>query len=166
MESQAFDRVHRIGQEKVRSVTLTGKVESAILTSESRWVVASAGGCRVRVVYVFSRDPVGADTRSNTRSNRLTIKDTGKLAAAVEKQRRSLTLTICHAVEQRILGLQEKKQSLADAATGEGNGQSKSLVREKRSDPRFADSNDRPNYRDGQAHGRRSGRPLWPQQAR
>ncbi|GAA5965007.1 hypothetical protein JCM8115_005679 [Rhodotorula mucilaginosa] len=54
VESQAFDRVHRIGQEK-------------------------------EVVV-----------------NRLTIKDT---------------------VEQRILALQEKKQSLADAATGEGNGQ-------------------------------------------
>jgi hypothetical protein len=31
-------------------------------------------------------------------------------------------LTVCPTVEQRILALQEKKQSLADAATGEGNG--------------------------------------------
>lgn len=67
--------------------------------------------------------------RSHTRSNRLTIKDTGKLAEAVKAKRRSLILTVCPTVEQRILALQEKKQSLADAATGEGNGQSKSRAR-------------------------------------
>lgn len=69
-------------------------------------------------------------TLARSRSNRLTIKDTGKLAESVEEETRSLTLDVCPIVEQRILTLQEKKQSLADAATGEGNGQSKSPGRD------------------------------------
>lgn len=70
------------------------KVGAAILISDSRWFVANAGGRRVSFLFVFSAVSIGADARSKTRSNRLTIKNTGKLAEPVE-QRRSLILTFC-----------------------------------------------------------------------